>query len=128
MLLVIALINGFLIDSLALPRLALSAHLVGLVGASFLIGLSASWPTLALSPRASAVGAATAIYGFAGAWLAYFSAAATGAGGSFPMASMDARGGALVEEVLRFGLLTVAIALFTLCGVVLTGLRKARHT
>lgn len=126
-LLAIALVNGFLIDALPLSRLALSAHLVGLLGACFLLALSACWPGLTLSSRASRLGAFAAIYGFAGGWLVYFSAALTGAGGSFPMASGNTRGSPVVEGALNLGLLTVAIALFALCSIVLHGLRGVRQ-
>ena len=41
-LLTVSLVNGFLIESMPLVRLALSAHLVGLMASAFLIGLGAS--------------------------------------------------------------------------------------
>jgi len=89
----------------ALPRLALSAHLVGLLGAGFLIALAALWPMLSQTPRLSRVGAVLAVCGFGGGWLVYFVAAATGAGGMFPLVSL--------------GLLTIALTLLACCGIVL---------
>jgi len=37
----VSLLNGFLMQVLTIPRLALSAHLVGLIGSGLLIGLGA---------------------------------------------------------------------------------------
>lgn len=124
-LLAISLINGFLIGSLPLVRLALSAHLVGLIGSAFLIGLSASWPLLALTARASRIGSRSAVYGFCVGWVVYFIGAATGAGGMFPMASGNTRGSLVLEGALSIVLLSVAIALFALCAIVLKGVRDA---
>lgn len=118
-LLAVSLVNGFLIETLPLVRLALSAHLVGLMGSAFLIGLGASWPALALAPRTSRIAAAAAVYGFCGGWFVYFLAAATGTGGMLPIASSNTRGSATLEGLISSVLLTVALALFALCGIVL---------
>jgi hypothetical protein len=118
-LLAVSLVNGFLIESMPLVRLALSAHLVGLMGSAFLIGLSASWPALALAQRTSRIAALAAVCGFFGGWLVYFVAAATGTGGMFPIASSNTRGSAVLEGAISSALLSVALALFALCGIVL---------
>jgi multisubunit Na+/H+ antiporter MnhC subunit len=118
-LLAISLVNGFFVHALPLVRLALSAHLVGLLGSTFLIGLGAGWAALALTRRASRVAALLAVYGFGGGWFVYFAAAATGSGGMFPIASGNTRGDPILEAVLTAMLLTVALALFALCGVIL---------
>lgn len=127
-LLIISLGNGFVIKALPLPRLAQSAHLVGLIGAVFLIALGALWPSLQCSGRLSRIGVALALYGFLGAWLMYFAAAATGTGGMFPMASRGIRGTPAAENLMSLAMLTVAIALFALCGVVPSGLRGRKTT
>jgi len=122
-LLLVSFVNGFLIHALALPRLALSAHLVGLLGAVFLIALAALWPALTQTPRMSRVGAVLAVYGFGGGWLVYFVAAAAHAGGMSPMASGQARGAAALESIVGLGMLTIAIALGACCGIVLRAAR-----
>ena len=125
MLLAIGLINGFLIEVMPLARLALSAHLVGLMGSAFLIALGAAWPALALTGRASRWAALAALYGFCGGWMIYFFAAATGAGGMFPLASGGVRGSSLLEAVVGIALLSVAFALLGFCGIVLTRMGRA---
>ena len=123
-LLAISLVNGFLIEMMPLVRLALSAHLVGLMGSAFLIGLGATWHTLGLTRRTSRIAALAAVYGFCGGWFVYFIAAATSSGGMFPIASGHTRGSLFLESVMSGALLTVALALFTLCGIILKGLSE----
>jgi len=72
-----------------------------------------------LTQWASRIGTFVAVYGFCGGWVVYFISAATGTGGMFPMASGRTRGSPFLEEVTSVGLLTVALALFALCGFVL---------
>lgn len=123
-LLAMSLLNGFLIGVMPLVALALSAHLVGLMGSAFLIGLGACWPALALRALTSKIGALAAVYGFCGGWLVYLIAAATGTAGMFPIASGAPPGSPFPERVMSGALLTVALALFTVCGIVLQGLRE----
>lgn len=127
-LLAISLVNGFLIVAMPLPRLALSAHLVGLLGSTFLIGLGACWSVLALTRKSSRIAALTAVYAFCGGWLTYFFAAASGTGGVFPIASAAARGRPELEALVSGALLTIAVALFVLCSIVLKGLVGSRRT
>lgn len=119
-----SLLNGFAIEAIHLPRLALSAHLVGLMGAVFLVGLGAAWPQLSFGPRSSRVACLLAIYGFAAGWLIYLAAAITGAAGLFPMAGGGARGSEPIEMLMSVALLTVALALFALVILVFRNARK----
>jgi hydroxylaminobenzene mutase len=113
-----SLLNGFAIEATRLPRLALSAHLVGLIGSALLVGLGGIWPRLAFPSLVSRVAAALAIYGFVAGWLLYLTAAVTGAAGLFPLAGGGARGSALVEGLMSTAFLTVALALFALVGLI----------
>src|SRR5215216_2780167 len=108
-----SLVNGFLIHLLPLQRLALSAHLLGLIASSLLIGLGSFWPRLHLSQRLSRLGAILVIYGFWAGWIVYFSAAALGAGGMFPILAGGKRASPMIELSITFGMLTVALALFS---------------
>lgn len=121
-----SLLNGFVIQATRLPRLALSAHLVGLFGAAFLFALAGVWPHLSIVPRTSRFGVVLAIYGFVVGWLLYLTAAATGAAGLFPMAGDGARGTAVVEAMMSTALLTVAGALFGLAAVLWRHARVSR--
>ena len=125
LLFVASLLNGFVIQAIRLPRLALSAHLVGLFGAAFLFALAGLWPHLGFGQRGSRVGVALAIYGFVAGWLVYLTAAVTGTAGLFPMAGDGARGTPLVEAMMSAALLTVAIALLALAAILWRAARGA---
>lgn len=121
------LINGFAIESIQLPRLALSAHLVALMGSAFLFSLGAAWPLLSFGPRVGRAAALLGIYGFVVGWLVYLTAAVTGIAGRFPMAGEGARGSAFQEAAMDAGLLTVAGALFVLVVLVFKHAGKNVH-
>jgi hydroxylaminobenzene mutase len=121
----LSLINGFAIQATRLPRLALSAHQVGLIGSAFLFGLAGLWPRLTFPPRVSQAAAGLAIYGFVAGWLVYLTAAVSGAAGLFPLAGSGTKGGALAETLMSTALLTVALALFALAYLIV---RHARST
>lgn len=127
-LLAASLVNGFLVHFLPLQRQALSAHLVGLIGSSFLIGLGAVWPRLNQSLRASKVGTFLAVYGFCGGWLINFLAALTGVFGRFPISVGSSQGNDAADVMVSAGLLTVALAQFALCATVVRGLRGVRNS
>lgn len=120
-----SLVNGFVIHIMPLQQLALSAHLVGLIASTFLVGLSGLWPRLHLPQLVSGVGTICAVYGFWAGWVVYFSAALLGAGGMFPL-SGGTSGPPSLESALKVAMATVAVTLFALSGIVLRGLSKPR--
>lgn len=128
LLFVASLLNGFVIQEIRLPQLALSAHLVGLFGAAFLFALAGLWPRLGFGLRGSRIAVALAIYGFVMGWLVYLTAAVTGSAGLFRMAGGGARGMPLVEAMMSAGLMTVAVALFALSAMVWRAARRASVT
>lgn len=124
LLFLVSLINGFLIHLLPLQRLALSAHFLGLIASSLLIGLGSFWPRLHLSQRLSRLGAIFITYGFWAGWAVYFSAAALGAGGMFPILAGGNRASPMIELSISLGMLTVALALFSSMVIILNGLLR----
>jgi len=118
----ISLINGFLIQSLSLPRLGLSAHLIGLFGAGFLFGIGSYWPRLNLSQKLSGIGMVLLIYSFWAGWAVYFAAAALGAGKMFPLASGNKAGTPAVEGIIGIFMLSFAITFLISFVIILKGL------
>jgi hypothetical protein len=116
-LLTASLLNGFVIGIVPVQRVAVSAHVSGLIGSSFLIALGAIWPLLRVSSRASAAAAFLAVHGFFGGWLVLFVAATSTLTGP----AAHAAGRAWMQQALRLGNLTVVLALFGLCAIVLRG-------
>jgi len=103
-----ALLVGFLVSKFPVPRLGLSAHLLGVMQALFLILLGVLWPKLDLSQAASRLGVALALYGCFAAWLANVLAAVWGAGNSMLPLAAGAAHGSTLQELTIDGVATTA--------------------
>src|SRR5438034_7034822 len=83
-----ALLVGLAVPRFAVPRLGLSAHLLGIMQGIFLIAMGLLWPRLELSRVASTVACVLAVYGCVAAWAANVLAAVWGAGNTIlPLAA-----------------------------------------
>jgi (hydroxyamino)benzene mutase len=126
LLFLLALLVGLVIPRFALPRLALSAHLLGIMQGTFLVAIGLLWPRLKFTQNQSRVAHVLAVYGCAAAWTANVCGAAWGAGASMvPMAAMGARGTALQELAITILLRSAAASLIVLALMLLWGLRTA---
>ena len=128
LLLLLGLLSGAIVQTLAVPRLGLSAHILGVVGGLASIVLGLLWPQLRLGARASSVACWLAVYSFYAGWLMPLLGGVWGAGaGMLPIAAGGARGAAWQEGVIAIGLGTAAVAIVVVCGMMLWGLRSARN-
>jgi hydroxylaminobenzene mutase len=119
-----ALLVGFAVPRFAVPRLGLSAHLLGIMQGIFLMVIGLLWPKLKLTPAMSGVGSLLAIYGCFAAWAANVLGAVWGAGNlMLPLAAGQARGNAIQETLIAFGLRTAAVSLIAVAMLILWGLR-----
>ena len=117
-------ISGHGLPIFAVPRLGLSAHLIGLMQGTFLIATGALWPKLQLTRATSLVGFWLVVYGFFAAWAINVLAAVWGAGsGMLPNAAGQAHGSALQEGVIAIGLRTAAVSQIAALILILWGLR-----
>ncbi len=120
----VSLLIGLAIPAFAVPRLGLSAHLVGILQGLFLMVMGLLWPRLRLSVAVSRVGVWLAVYGCFAPLVANLLAGIWGAGNTMlPMAAGQAHGSALQESMIAVGLRTGGASLIALCMVVLWGLR-----
>lgn len=120
----LALFVGLAIPRFALPRVAVSAHLVGLMQGMFLMLAGLLWPRLGLSRRVSGIAGGLLIYGGAAAFAANLCAAACGAGGTLlPIATGGVQGSALAEGAVKTLLRTAAVSIISGAGLVFWGLR-----
>lgn len=120
----IALLTGLVVHRMPLPRLALSAHLLGIMQGSFLAIVGLLWPRLKLGKMSSRVTFLLIVYGCLAAWFANLLGAIWAAGGSMvPFAAGDARGTALQEGIITVGLRTAAVSLILALLFLLWGLR-----
>ena len=119
-----ALVVGLGVSHFTVPRLALSAHLIGILQGILLISLGQLWPKLSLGPVASRVAFWLLVYGCVAALTANLLGAAWGAGNSIiPLAAGFAHGSTLQEAVINILLRSAAPALISALFLVVWGLR-----
>jgi hydroxylaminobenzene mutase len=120
-----AILLGLVVPYLAVPRLGLSAHLVGMLQGMFLALMGLVWPRLALSSTQSRVAFVLLIYQAFAAPASNLLGAVWGAGNSIvPMAAGAAHGTAVQEAVVSAGLRSAGAALIVALVLVLWGLRQ----
>ncbi len=119
-----ALLVGLAVPRFAVPRLGLSAHLLGIMQGLFLMIAGLLWPKLKLTSALSRIGFWLAVYGCFVAWTANILAGVWGAGNSMlPLAAGQARGNVLQETIIAIGLRTAAVSLIAVAILILWGLR-----
>ena len=115
---------GLAVPWFTVPRLALSAHLVGLLQGILLLVAGLLWPRLRLGPALSTAATWLLIYQGIAAPTANALAAAWAAGSSVvPMAAGGAHGSAVQEALVTIGLRSAGAALVVALVLVLWGLR-----
>ncbi|HEU0199076.1 MAG TPA: hypothetical protein VFR86_01450 [Burkholderiaceae bacterium] len=121
---VVAALVGLAAPHFTVPRLALSAHLVGILRGILLVVLGLVWSRLNLSPAQSKLALGLLIYQSISALSANLLAAAWGAGNSIiPMAAGTAHGSTAQEAVINVGLRSAGAALIIAMVLILWGLR-----
>lgn len=126
LLFLLALLVGLAVPAFAVPRLGLSAHLLGIMQGMFLIIAGLLWAKLRLTRSMSRLGFCLVVYGCFAAWTANVLAGAWGAGNSMlPIAAGQARGSALQEGIITVCLRTAAVSLITAATVIAWGLRTS---
>lgn len=125
LLFLLALFVGLAVPRFAVPRLALSTHLLGLMQGTFLLVAGSLWPKLNLSRAVSRVGSYLAVYGCVAAWTANLLGALWGAGNSMlPIAAGQARGNIIQERIIAMSLGTAAVSLIAMAIIIAWGLRE----
>lgn len=120
-----ALLVGIAVPQFAVPRIGLSAHLLGIMQGIFLMVIGLLWPKLKLPRAVSRLGFWLAVYGCFAAWTANLFAGITGAGNTMlPMAAGEAHGSALQEAIIAIDLRTAAVSLIAVSLLILWGLRN----
>jgi hydroxylaminobenzene mutase len=121
-----AALLGLAIPQFAVPRVALSAHLVGILQGIVLVVVGLIWPRLYLTSRQFALAFWLIVYQAVAAPLSNLLAAAWGAGNSIiPIAAGAAHGSAGQEAVVNLGLRSAGVALIVALILVLWGLRRS---
>ena len=122
-----SLLLGIAIPRFAVPRLALSTHLLGITQGLFLIGLGLTWPRLRLSAGLARLAFGLVVYGCLAAWSANLMAAIWAAGNTLlPIAAGAAHGTPFQEGFVVVALRTGGASLIAATALVLWGLRLTR--
>ena len=105
-------------------RMALSAHLEGVMNGIFLLAVGAIWNEVRLPELAKATAYGTVLYGTYVNWFVTSMAAAFGTAAQSPITSAGHSGKPWQESFVANGFLTVAIAIITASVLILWGLRR----
>ena len=121
----VALLVGVMVPHFSLPRLGLSAHLLGVMQGIFLVLVGMLWPRLRLTRVASRLAFWLLIYGCLAAWTANLLGAIWRAGNTLlPMAAGSAHGTPIQETVIAAGLRSAAVSLIVGLLLLLWGTRS----
>ena len=119
----IGLTVGLFVQNMKNPRMALSAHLEGMMNGMFLILLGLIWQRLVLSATQLRVTFFLAIYGTFTNLIAVIMAALTGFGKMMPIAGGQ-EGTGITEGMISFLLISLALCMLAVCTLVMMGFYK----
>ena len=125
-LILLSLFTGFAIPAAEAPRLALSAHTIGLMSGILLLAIAGIWSRLALSEGQLKVTYWGWIYASYTNWLGILLGALTGAGRMTPLASKGVTGSDASELLVAFFLISLSLAALVSTALSIYGItRKA---
>ena len=114
---------GLVVENMANPRMALSAHLEGVMNGMFLIILGLIWKRLILSKTLLIITFWLVVYGTFANLIAVIIAAVTGFGKMMPIAG-GLEGTGAIEGLISFLLISLALCMLVVCIIVLIGFYK----
>lgn len=123
LLFLLGLLIGLFIPMMTNPRMGLTAHLEGVMNGMFLVILGLIWNKLVINDRWLSYAFWLTLYGSFANFVAVTVAAITGAGKMMPIAG-GKEGTTVIEGLISFLLITLALAMLFVCIVVLTGLYR----
>ena len=124
----LALLTGLAIPAFTNPRMGLAAHVGGLMNGMFLLIVGLAWKELELSERAQKVTFLALVAGTFGNWASIVAAAAWGTASLTPIAGAGFGSSRFQEAVVKFGLVSVALAMLAGTVALFTGLRARRRS
>ena len=118
----LALVTGFAIPQAESPRLALSAHTIGLLSGILLLAVAGIWQRLRLSERQLGGTYWGWVYSGYANWAGILFGAMVGTGRITPLASGGATGAELPEMLVGFLLMSLSLAALIAAGLSIWGL------
>ena len=125
-LILLSLLSGFVIPLAEAPRLALSAHTIGLISGILLLTLSAVWKYLVISERQEKVAYWGWVYSSYANWFAILFGAAVGTGRMTPLASRGTEATDSAELFVGFLLISLSIAALLAVSLSIIGVIRGR--
>ena len=119
----VGLLVGLVVHNIANPRMALSAHLEGLMNGMFLVILGLIWKRLVLSETLLKITFWLVVYGTFANLIPVIIAAVTGFGKMMPIAGGQ-EGTIVIEGMISFLLISLALCMVAVCIIVLIGFYK----
>src|SRR4029077_1887178 len=120
----LGLVTGFLESRFANTRMALAAHLEGVMNGIFLVAVGAAWPHVKLSPPAKGIAFWTALYGTYVNWAVTTLAAILGTSSLSPITGTSQGAPPWQETRVTGGFLSVGLAIVAGSVLLLWGLRR----
>ena len=119
----LGLLVGLFIPLMANPRMGLTTHLEGVMNGIFLVVLGLIWVKIEVSSSWLKTAFWLTLYGSFANFIAVLIAAITGAGKMMPIAGGQ-EGSAIIEGIVSFLLISLALAMLTVCIIALSGLYR----
>ena len=128
LLFLLALFTGMIFPQLKNPRMGLSAHLVGLIGGLFLVGMGLLWRELILPRHLETIAFTCVLCGPYLNLIITFFAAAFGTNSLTPLAGSGHPAAPWQESIVTIGLVFSSVVMVTACVLLVWGLRPRKAT
>ena len=126
LLFLLGLLTGFVQQQMRNPRMALAAHLEGVMNGTLLLAIGAAWSELRLSARGSAWTFWTLLYGAYANWAVTTLAALFGTKSMTPLTGAGFGAAHWQETLVAAGFGSVALAIVTAAVLLLVGFSRRR--
>jgi len=120
----IGLVTGLAEQHFVNMRMALAAHLEGVMNGTFLLAVGAIWGEVRLSPRAGAIAYWALLCGTYGNWAVTTLAASLGTAALSPITGMAQSAPPWQEYLVTGGFTAIGIAIITAAVLLIWGLRS----
>jgi hydroxylaminobenzene mutase len=121
----LGLLTGLVEQRFTNVRMALAAHLEGVMNGTFLLALGAIWNEVNLSSRAKAAAYVTVLVGTYGNWVVTTLAAILGTAALSPITGVGHSAPAWLEAIVTIGFVGIGLAIIAASALVLWGLRSS---
>ncbi len=122
----LGLLTGFAEHSFSNVRMGLAAHLEGVMNGTFLVALGAVWSSIRLAALPKRMAYWTALYGAYANWTFTTLAAILGTSALSPITGSGHDAEPWREQIVKFGFISVGIAIVVSVVLILWGLRQCR--